>query len=91
MSKPSARDELEAVAATLTEIPHADPNRLSEIRIDVLGRKAGRLSGLLRSLGTLAPDERRELGRQANDLKKQVDESYHATVCGRAWSGLAPM
>ncbi len=75
MSKPSARDEFEAVAATLAEIPHADENRLSEIRIDVLGRKAGRLSGLLRSLGTVAPDERRELGRRANDLKKQIEEA----------------
>jgi phenylalanyl-tRNA synthetase alpha chain len=81
MSQPSAHEELEAVAATLAEISNADGERLEEIRIGVLGRKSGRLSHLLRSVGSLSPDERRELGQKANRLKRQIEEAIeHRTA-----------
>jgi phenylalanyl-tRNA synthetase alpha chain len=48
-----------------------------EIRIKVLGRK-GRLTELLKRLGTLPEGERREIGKKANqvkeDLEKRIEE-----------------
>jgi phenylalanyl-tRNA synthetase alpha chain len=45
---------------------------VSELRINFLGRK-GRLTQVLKTLGTLPDDERRELGRKANQLKGELE------------------
>ncbi len=51
-----------------------------EIRIKVLGRK-GRLTELLKRLGTLPEEERREIGKKANqvkeDLEKRVEKALY--------------
>jgi phenylalanyl-tRNA synthetase alpha chain len=51
---------------------------LSEIRVGVLGRK-GNLTQLLKRLGTLSEEDRREIGKRANqvkaDLEKRVEEA----------------
>ncbi len=45
---------------------------VSEIRVRVLGRK-GNLTELLKRLGTLPGDERREIGRKANEIKEDIE------------------
>jgi phenylalanyl-tRNA synthetase alpha chain len=66
---------LEAVRAAIPEIADADRERLEHLRVDLLGRKAGRLTAVLRSLGNAAPDARRELGQRANQLKKEIEDA----------------
>ena len=65
--------ELEAWA--LPAIAGAEgPEALEQIRIRVLGRK-GQLTEVLRSLGALSPEGRREIGRQANALKGNIESA----------------
>jgi len=45
---------------------------ISELRISVLGRK-GRLTQLLKRLGTLSEGERREIGKRANQVKEVLE------------------
>ena len=45
---------------------------LEQIRIKVLGRK-GELTNLLKSIGTLAPEERPKMGQLANKIKKEIE------------------
>jgi phenylalanyl-tRNA synthetase alpha chain len=42
---------------------------------DVLGRK-GSMSEAMRTLGELSPDERRERGRQLNEIKQQLEAAF---------------
>ena len=48
--------------------------RLEEWRIAYLGRR-GRLTQLLRGLGSLSPDERRQVGAASNAAKNLIEES----------------
>ncbi len=63
--KAKALQELEAVNGL---------ERLEQWRIAYLGRR-GELTQMLRSLGSLSPDERRQTGAQANRLKGVLEES----------------
>lgn len=78
MSDHSAKDELARLTDALNEISSADPERLAGLRIALLGRKAGRLTRLLRSLGGLSPEEKREIGACANQLKNQIEQALAA-------------
>lgn len=53
---------------------------LAELRVRILGRK-GTLTQLLKRLGTLPETDRREIGRQANEIKReletQIEENLH--------------
>jgi phenylalanyl-tRNA synthetase alpha chain len=75
MSQSSPNDQLEAVARTMHELREADGARLAELKVDLLGRKNGRLTQVLRSLSSLSPGERREVGQRANQLKEQIEEA----------------
>jgi len=59
----------------------ADPEALEQIRIRVLGRK-GELTTILRGLGALAPDVRREVGQQANVLKAKIEAALEGREQG---------
>ncbi|HEY9287339.1 MAG TPA: phenylalanine--tRNA ligase subunit alpha [Candidatus Dormibacteraeota bacterium] len=48
-----------------------DPKQLEQLRIDFLGKK-GRLTTLLRQLGTLPPEQRAQAGAEANQLKIDI-------------------
>ena len=48
---------------------------LKSIHDEYLGRKAGVVTGLLKRLGTLPPDERRAAGALINTLKQEVEAS----------------
>ena len=65
--KTSALDEL---AETNTV------DQLEAWRVNYLGRH-GRLTRILRSLGSLPQDERRKLGASANEIKKMLEESLN--------------
>jgi len=49
-----------------------EPEAVEQIRIRVLGRK-GELTEILRGLGALPPEIRREVGQQANTLKTRIE------------------
>jgi len=60
------RIETEAALAAATDLREWDA-----VRVGVLG-KQGRLTGLLKELGKVAPEQRRERGAQLNVLKDQL-------------------
>ena len=79
MSAPATpHQELDQIAGAVAEVATADAGRLAELRTSYLGRKSGRLTQILRSLGEVPPEERRELGRRANELKRALEEAITA-------------
>lgn len=63
---------------TLSAIDDA-PSRdeLENIRISVLGRK-GRLTKILRSLGSLSPEERAHIGKLSNQYKQELESALNS-------------
>jgi phenylalanyl-tRNA synthetase alpha chain len=55
------------------EVAAADSAQaLAEVRASYLGRK-GSVAGVLRSIGSLAPEERGRIGKQANEVKSRLE------------------
>jgi phenylalanyl-tRNA synthetase alpha chain len=50
-----------------------DPDALEAVRIAYLGRKDGRISGVLRGLGGLDPADRPRVGQEANRVKAAIE------------------
>jgi phenylalanyl-tRNA synthetase alpha chain len=74
MSRPAAlRAEFDAALAAVRT-----PAELKALRDLYLGRKQGRLTELLKSLGTLPPDERRAVGAETNALKHALEAAIEA-------------
>lgn len=73
MSQPTVQDLLERALRAVPEVADADAARLTELRTELLGRKAGVLTKVLRSLGQLSVEERRAVGARANQLKRQLE------------------
>ena len=64
------KDEaLEAIASA------SDARALEGVRVTYLGRKEGRISGILRGLGALSAEERPAVGQLANQVKAAVTEA----------------
>src|SRR4051812_37290048 len=55
-----------------------DAPAVQGIRDRFLGRKSGTVTGLLKSLGTLAEDARREAGQELNRLKGDLESRLEA-------------
>lgn len=55
----------------------SDPSALEEIKTRFLGRK-GELTGILRSLSELVPEQRKEVGKRANLLRNEFAEKIEA-------------
>jgi phenylalanyl-tRNA synthetase alpha chain len=55
----------------------ADLGALDAIRVSVLGKK-GTLTGVLRGLGSLPPEERPGVGKTANEVRQAVEEALEA-------------
>jgi len=51
------------------------PDELEKFRIKYLGRKNGKLTAILRSLKDLSASQRKKIGKEANELKKQLEET----------------
>jgi phenylalanyl-tRNA synthetase alpha chain len=71
-------DELAALARAAEEIAGATAARLAALKTELLGRKAGRLTHILRGLSALGEDARRAVGAQANELKQQIEAALAA-------------
>ncbi len=55
-----------------------DASALQALRDRYLGRKAGAITVLMKSLGSLTPDERRQAGQDLNTLKTHVESGLEA-------------
>jgi phenylalanyl-tRNA synthetase alpha chain len=81
-------EALQAVA----EAP--DEASLEALRIQYLGRKDGRISGILRGLGSLDPQHRPAVGAEANRVKERVQaalEERNAEMAGGGGPGGAEL
>jgi len=75
MSNPTVHEQLDAALAAVDQISTASADELADLRTHLLGRKAGVLTMVLRSLGGLAPEERRGVGARANEIKQQLESA----------------
>src|SRR5262245_58629798 len=62
------REEFESAVGGVS-----DAAALQALHDRFLGRKAGALTALLKTLGTLPPDERRQVGSDLNALKAEIE------------------
>src|SRR6059036_2141425 len=75
------RDLLAALAELrerLKEIPQADERRLSDLKTEIVGRKAGALTQILGSLPKLDPSSKKAVGAAANALKREFEAAFEA-------------
>ena len=66
------RDDLLAAVAAAADLPALD-----SVRVSALGRK-GRVTELMKGLGGLAPDQRRQTGQELNAVKTVVADAIEA-------------
>jgi phenylalanyl-tRNA synthetase alpha chain len=68
--------DLEALASETRSAVDAAPDvaGLDALELDVLGKK-GRLTGILRGIGSLPVDERPKVGSIANDVRRSIEET----------------
>jgi phenylalanyl-tRNA synthetase alpha chain len=79
MNPIEALRELEAEA--LREIEGAeDSDALERVRVAFLGRSEGRISAILRGMGSLPAEERPAVGQEANRVKGVVSDALEARV-----------
>jgi phenylalanyl-tRNA synthetase alpha chain len=69
---------LDGLRERLREIPQADERRLQELRTEILGRKNGALTEILKALPTLDAETRKSVGGRANLLKREFEEAFDA-------------
>ncbi|MDE1148678.1 MAG: phenylalanine--tRNA ligase subunit alpha [Azospirillaceae bacterium] len=70
---------LDSLKADLLAAAAAAPDlaALEEVRVDALGKK-GRITGLMKDMGSLTPDERRERGQALNAVKEEISAALDA-------------
>jgi phenylalanyl-tRNA synthetase alpha chain len=73
---PTGYPELDALLPRLAAIAAHDPSTLEAERIAILGRKQGALTHALRALPSLAPEERKRFGAEANRLKAAFEAAF---------------
>jgi phenylalanyl-tRNA synthetase alpha chain len=69
----SLRQEFESALSSATTVAE-----LKAVRDDFLSRKQGRVTALLKAVGSAPADERRVLGAAANELKKAIESALDA-------------
>jgi phenylalanyl-tRNA synthetase alpha chain len=79
--------EAEALAAAANA---EDSEALEAVRVEFLGRKDGRISGILRRLGDLSAEEKPPVGAEANRVKTAVQESIDARTAALEAQAEAP-
>ena len=63
------------LAEAIAQIQKADSlTQMEEIRVKMLGKKSP-LTEILRSMGKLSPEERKELGQDANQVREQIESA----------------
>jgi phenylalanyl-tRNA synthetase alpha chain len=83
-------DELAAIARRIDEIADADAHQLDALKTALLGRKAGALTAILRSVAELPPDDKRRIGGAANALKTRIEAAIEARQGALADPGRQP-
>src|SRR5512147_78498 len=71
---------LDGLRERLREIPQADERRLQELRNEILGRKNGALTEILKALPALDADTRKSVSGPANTLKREFEEARAAAL-----------
>jgi phenylalanyl-tRNA synthetase alpha chain len=79
---------LDGLRERLREVPQADERRLQDLRTEILGRKNGALTDLIRSLPTLTPESRKAVGGPANTLKREWEAALDARAAELARVGV---
>ncbi len=69
---------LDALRERLQEIPQADERRLQQLKTELLGRKAGALTEILKALPGLDAATRKTVGGAANALKQEIETALAA-------------
>ncbi|NLK69678.1 MAG: phenylalanine--tRNA ligase subunit alpha [Clostridiaceae bacterium] len=74
------KEQLQAIAnEALAKLEHVeDMKSLEEIRILFLGKK-GKLTSILKGMGSLSAEERPVVGQMVNDVRKQLEEKIQNT------------
>jgi len=80
---------LDGLRERLREIPQADERRLQDLRTEILGRKSGTLTDIIRSLPSLDPDSRKAVGGPANTLKREWEAALDARAAELEHAGAA--
>ena len=70
--------DVETLRERLQEIPLADERRLQELKTELLGRKAGALTEILKGLASLDAETRKSVGAAANGLKRDLEAAFAA-------------
>ena len=73
---PTGYPDLDALLSRLQRVGSLDASGLEAERIAVLGRKQGALTGAMKALGTLPPEERKRFGAEANRLKQAFEAAF---------------
>lgn len=76
--EPTGYSELDALLPRLEALAALDAAALDNERIALLGRKQGVLTALLKSLPTLAPEERKPFGAAVNRLKQAFEAAFES-------------
>src|SRR6478752_9339053 len=66
----------------------ADLGALETVRVAALGKK-GSVTGLMKALGALAPEQRKEFGARVNQLKGEIEAALEARKSKLGASALA--
>ncbi|MHB1327132.1 MAG: phenylalanine--tRNA ligase subunit alpha [Gemmatimonadales bacterium] len=74
--EPTGYSELDALLPRLEALAGLDAAALDDERIALLGRKQGAMTALLKTLPTLAPDERKRFGAAVNQLKQAFETAF---------------
>jgi len=69
---------LDGLRERLREVPQADERRLQDLRTEILGRKNGALTDIIRSLPGLDAESRKAVGGPANTLKRDWEAALDA-------------
>ena len=80
---------LDGLRERLREIPQADERRLQDLRNEILGRKNGALTEILKALPALDPEARKSVGGAANALKRELEQAMDARAAALAQAGRA--
>lgn len=70
------REQLEKIKSEALEHIHSviDSQKLDEVRVKYLGKK-GLLTGILRGMGGLSPEERPLVGKIANEVREEIEKA----------------
>jgi phenylalanyl-tRNA synthetase alpha chain len=81
---------LEGLRERLREISQADERRLQDLRTEILGRRAGALTEILKQLPSLDAETRKKVGGAANALKVEVESAIEARLASLKQAAASP-